>query len=136
MQAEYLHLTHQAPQRVAGGVGATMGVQASDHQREILQQSTAVAIRIAMQALPDDIHLLAIDFTRKTRLQGVVALGSYGCQQFWRDAYCLGRLRQVVAQASDIMLIDLQDGLVQRYQRLQSHVGGDVRVPVTITSNP
>ena len=101
-----------------------------------MQQSTAVAIRIAVEALPDELHLLAIDFARITPRESAVAVRLYGCQQCWGDAYFLGRLRQVVAQASDIMQIHLQDGLVQRCQRLQGHVGSDVRIPVTVTADP
>src|SRR5262245_52911111 len=107
VQTEYLYLAYQAPQRVVGGVDTTVVAQALNNQGQVVQQSAAVTIRITVQASPDEIHLLAIDFPRITRLQSAVAVRSHGYQQFRGDAHFFGRLRQMVAQASDIMQIDL-----------------------------
>src|SRR4029434_3571703 len=69
VETEYLYLAYQAPQRVVSGVDTTVVAQALAHQGQVVQQSVAVTIRIAVQALPDELHLLAIDFARITRLQ-------------------------------------------------------------------
>jgi len=93
-------------------VDPTVVAQALADQSQVVQQRLAVTIRIAVQALPDKLHLLAIHFARIPPLQRLIARRAHGRQQGWGDAHFFGRLREMVTQAGNIVQIHVQGCLV------------------------